>query len=275
MTLDAVVMAAGEGTRLRPLTERWAKAVLPIDGRPVVSTLLHELSAAGVARVWLVTGHLAEQVEALVGDGGAFGVEVRTVHQPRPDGSADALRRALDAGARPPLLLSAADTVFARDAIAAFARSFGESEEAGAIAVRRQAGRPEETRIRVEDGRVAQVVDTAAAGGFTAAPLMALDDPLVAEIHAVCEPPFQPPYEVAVAFQRAIDAGATVLALETGPTRDLTHPLDLVEENFPYLQGLERDERERNVRSVPAGAEAPPQGDGRPGDGCAREGETA
>ena len=56
-------MAAGEGTRLRPLTERWAKPVLPIDGRPVLAVLLRELADAELKRVWLVTGHLAEQVE--------------------------------------------------------------------------------------------------------------------------------------------------------------------------------------------------------------------
>jgi NDP-sugar pyrophosphorylase family protein len=62
--MEAVVMAAGEGTRLRPLTERWAKAVLPIDGRPVIATLLRELAAAGFKRVTVVTGHLGDQVEA-------------------------------------------------------------------------------------------------------------------------------------------------------------------------------------------------------------------
>ena len=39
-------MAAGEGRRLRPLTERWPKAVLPIDGRPTAVTLVHELATA-------------------------------------------------------------------------------------------------------------------------------------------------------------------------------------------------------------------------------------
>jgi len=56
-------MAAGEGRRLRPLTERWPKPVLPIDGRPVVVTLAHELARAGCERIVVVTGHLAEQVE--------------------------------------------------------------------------------------------------------------------------------------------------------------------------------------------------------------------
>ena len=58
------------------------------------------------------------------------------------------------------------------------------------------------------------------------------------EIRSVCEPPFVAPFEVAPAFQRAIDAGRHVLSHETGPTRDLTDPLDLVEENFTYLRGL-------------------------------------
>ena len=45
-----------------------------------------------------------------------------------------------------------------------------------------------------------------------------------------------PPFELAHAFQEAIDAGERVAAIEIGKTRDLTDPLDLVEENFPYLR---------------------------------------
>jgi hypothetical protein len=67
---------------------------------------------------------------------------------------------------------------------------------------------------------------------------MAFGDAIAREIPAVCEPPFQPPYEVAAAFQRRIDAGDPVLAVDTGTTRDLTDPLDLVRENFPYLRGF-------------------------------------
>jgi glucose-1-phosphate thymidylyltransferase len=234
--VNAVVMAAGEGSRLRPLTERWAKPVLPIDGRPVLATLLHELTAAGIQRVWLVTGHLAEQVEALAGDGSAFGLTVSSVRQPRPDGSADALARALAAGAEPPLLLSAADTVFAAGALDDFTRAWEESGADGAIAARRSGGPAHTTRLRVEDGRILRIRDPE--GQLTAAPLMGLREAVLGELSAVCSPPFKPPYEVADAFQRAIDGGAAVAAIETGATRDLTNPLDLVEENFPYLRGL-------------------------------------
>ncbi len=105
-------MAAGEGRRLRPLTDRYAKAILPIDGRPVIATLLRELTAAGCVEATVVIGRLGEQVEALLGDGGAFGLRLRFVRQPQPIGSADAVRRALAAGAEAPVLVTASDTVF-------------------------------------------------------------------------------------------------------------------------------------------------------------------
>src|SRR4051795_4072017 len=85
-TVEAVVMAAGEGTRLRPLTERYAKPVLPVDGRPVIVTLLQEL--AFVERVTVVVGHLGEQVRRLL-DG--FPAELRFVEQPEALGSGDAV----------------------------------------------------------------------------------------------------------------------------------------------------------------------------------------
>src|SRR5258705_9706932 len=100
-------MAAGEGSRLRPLTERWPKPVVPIDGRPVIGTLLRELAGAGIRWAFVVTGHLAEQVEQLVGDGSGFGLEVSFVRQPSGLGSADTVVRAVAAGAEAPLLVTA------------------------------------------------------------------------------------------------------------------------------------------------------------------------
>jgi dTDP-glucose pyrophosphorylase len=233
--MEVVVLAAGEGRRMRPLTERWAKPVLPIDGRPVVATLLHELAAGGVERATVVTGHLAEQVEHLLGDGSAFGLQLRFVRQPRPDGAPDAVLRA---GLQPPYLVTAADTVYAPGTVARFVAAYEESGASGAMSVRRQPGRPRFTGIRVEDGYVSRALDPSVPDGLTAAPLIAFAEPVAARLAEVCRPPFRPPYEVTDAFQRAIDAGERILAVEIEPTRDLTHPLDLVRENFSYLAGL-------------------------------------
>jgi NDP-sugar pyrophosphorylase family protein len=231
--VDAVVMAAGQGTRLRPLTERWAKPILPIDGRPVLAVLLRELAAAHCERVWLVTGHLAEQVERLAGDGSAFGVQVRCVRQPDALGSADAVQRALDAGAEPPLVVTAADTVFAHGDVGRFVAAFAASEAAGAVAVRTDpAPGPERSAVRREGTRILELRDSGeAAGAWTPAPLWGLSRAVAGRLGLD-----QPPYELGNAYQAAIDDGQTVIAVEIGKTRDLTYPLDLVEENFSYLR---------------------------------------
>jgi glucose-1-phosphate thymidylyltransferase len=231
----AAVLAAGEGRRLRPLTERWPKPVLPIDGRPVIATLLCELAAGGVEQATVVTGHLAEQVEALVGDGNAFGLELAFVRQTRPDGGADAVRRA---GLEPPFLVTAADTVYAPGTVSRFVTAYADGDAAGAMSARRQPGRPPPTGIRVESGRVVRAQDSTVPAGLTAAPLLVVGAPVAARLEEVCSPPFEPPYELTAAFQLAIDAGERILGVEIEPTRDLTHPLDLVRENFPYLAGL-------------------------------------
>jgi NDP-sugar pyrophosphorylase family protein len=225
VTLPAVVMAAGLGMRMRPLTDDVAKPALPIDGQPVVVRLLRELAEAGCREATVVTGYLAEQVERLVGDGSALGVPVRTVRQPAADGSADAVRCA---GIEPPYLVLAADTVFRRGDVARFAAAFRAA--AGAIAIRRHAAKD---AIRTENGRVLRVTDRGSHGQWSGAPLWAVGP----AVHAnLCLD--EPPYELGNAFQRAIDAGEAVLAIEIGATRDLTRPLDLLEQNFSYLKAI-------------------------------------
>jgi NDP-sugar pyrophosphorylase family protein len=221
--MDAVVMAAGEGRRLRPLTERFAKPVLPIDGRPVIVTLLHELRNAGIARVTVVTGHLAEQVEELLA---GFPLELRFVRQPRPDGSADAVGRGLE---RVPALVTAADTVFTPGDIARFAGTPGH-----ALAVRRDPppDPPHRPPVRIEDGRVTRIVDDDPANPLGSAPLWRLGEDFD---RARLEALPGPPYELREAFQSLIEAGETVYGVEIGPTSDLTRPQDLVEQNFVYL----------------------------------------
>jgi glucose-1-phosphate thymidylyltransferase len=230
--MEAVVMAAGEGTRLRPLTEQWPKPVLPIDGRPVLAVLLRELAAANLRRAWVVTGYLAEQVEKLSGDGSAFGLELSFTRQPGVLGSADAVQRALDAGAKTPLLVSAADTVYGRGDVGRFAAEFARSGVDGAIAIRTDPPPgPGRQAVRRSGTRIGSLHDQDPGNPWSAAPLWAVG-PAVAE--RLCLD--NPPYELEHAFQAAIDAGETIAAVEIGKTRDLTYPLDLVKENFPYLR---------------------------------------
>jgi dTDP-glucose pyrophosphorylase len=199
--------------------------VLPIDGEPVVATLLHDLAAAGVERFTVVTGYLAAQVEALLE---SLPYEIRFARQPCQDGSLDAVRCAEPAA---PVLVSAADTRFASGDLGRFLAAARGTE--AALAIRRQEERPDHTRVEVVDGRVVRVVARDAGGPWTAAPLWWLG-PAAAE-HLHDDVP-GPPYELAAAVQNAIGAGVAVSAIQIGRTRDLTTPVDLVRENFAYLR---------------------------------------
>jgi len=69
------ILAGGLGTRLHPLTEQLPKSLVPIAGRPFIFHQLELLHDRGVRQVVLCVGHLAQQIEAAVGEGGRFGLE--------------------------------------------------------------------------------------------------------------------------------------------------------------------------------------------------------
>jgi hypothetical protein len=175
----------------------------------------------------VVTGYLAAQVERLL-----EGFDVHVTRQPEPLGAADAVSCGLAAGASPPLLAAACDTVFTPGDVGRFGQEFLASGAAGAIAFRRMPPRRAQG-IRIEDGRVCEV-PTDGPGAVWAAPLWGMTEALRPYLDGLPGPP----YELGDAFQRAIDAGERIVPIEVGPTRDLTDPLDFVRENFPYLAGL-------------------------------------
>src|SRR5438874_3552948 len=93
--MDAILLAAGLGTRLRPHTLHTPKPLLAVQGRPILDWTLGALPAA-VDRVVVVVHYLAEQVEAYL-RGQKFFAEWVTVAQHEPRGTGDALRRCRDA----------------------------------------------------------------------------------------------------------------------------------------------------------------------------------
>jgi NDP-sugar pyrophosphorylase family protein len=92
--MDAIILAAGLGTRLRPHTETTPKPLLPIRGRPILDWALGALPAA-VDRVLVVVHYLADQIETYLRSQRHFD-NWETVHQEQPRGTGDALRSCRD-----------------------------------------------------------------------------------------------------------------------------------------------------------------------------------
>ena len=87
---QAVLLAAGRGTRLGELTRTTPKPLLAVGGEPIIFRIIRGLATAGVGDITVVTGHLAGAMEAALGDGGQWGVALRCVRQERLDGTARA-----------------------------------------------------------------------------------------------------------------------------------------------------------------------------------------
>ncbi len=90
--MKAVVLAAGEGSRMRPLTYTRPKVMLPIANKPILEHLLTEVAQAGIREFILVVGYRDEQVRRYFGDGARWGVKIDYCLQRRQLGTADALR---------------------------------------------------------------------------------------------------------------------------------------------------------------------------------------
>jgi mannose-1-phosphate guanylyltransferase len=90
--MQALILAGGEGTRLRPLTSTIPKPVVPLVDRPFIAFMLDWLRGHGVDDVIMSCGFLASGVRNVLGDGSAYGVRLRYVEEPRPLGTGGALK---------------------------------------------------------------------------------------------------------------------------------------------------------------------------------------
>jgi len=99
----ALVLTAGLGTRLRPLTLARAKAAVPVDGEPLASRVIRWLAASGVRDLVLNLHHKPDTITGTIGDGSSLGVRVRYSWETPVLGSAGGPRRAL------PLLVDGLD----------------------------------------------------------------------------------------------------------------------------------------------------------------------
>lgn len=109
--MQTVVLAAGEGTRMRPLTATRPKPMLPVAGRPLLAHVLDGAVAAGASRLVVVIGYEADVVRDAIGDEHA-GVPVEYVVQASQDGTADAVRVARPQLEDAPFAVLAGDNLY-------------------------------------------------------------------------------------------------------------------------------------------------------------------
>lgn len=89
--MQAVIMAGGMGTRLRPLTENLPKPMLPVGNQPLMEIIVNQLREANISHVNVSVHHESEKITNYFGDGSKFGVKMTYVTEDQPLGTAGAL----------------------------------------------------------------------------------------------------------------------------------------------------------------------------------------
>jgi dTDP-glucose pyrophosphorylase len=218
----AVVPAAGRGSRLGVLTANQPKALIPVAGRPVLFWVIEGLAAAGVSEVVVVTGHLAEQVEAAVG---RAPIPVATVRQRSPRGTADALMAASEIVRGLPFIYAWGDLV--ADPVGY--RRVVEAWTGGAVlAVNRVADPAAGAAVTVDGaGSVTSIIEKPPPGTsstpFNASGIGALPADAWAHLAAVA-PSERGELEITSALGSMLAAGVPFTAIEIGAVFDIGTP---------------------------------------------------
>lgn len=92
----AIILAGGQGTRLKPYTTLFPKALVPLDEMPVLELVIRQLKYHGFTEITLAVGHLSELIEAFFGDGRKLGVSITYAREDKPLGTAGPLKAMTD-----------------------------------------------------------------------------------------------------------------------------------------------------------------------------------
>jgi glucose-1-phosphate thymidylyltransferase len=94
--MKGLIPSGGKGTRLYPLTYTSAKQLIPVANKPVLSRVIEAIRDAGITDIGIVVGDTAKEIQAAIGRGGRWGVQITYIHQEEPLGLAHVVKVSRD-----------------------------------------------------------------------------------------------------------------------------------------------------------------------------------
>ncbi len=239
--IKAVILCAGEGTRLRPLTFSRPKHLLPVAGKPLVGRALDTIKEAGIQRVGLVVGHHPEEVQRYVGGGAAWEIEAEYITQQHPLGLAHAVNCARDFVGDSPFIVFLGDNLL-EVGIKAFVEDFTRRQPDAALLLR-EVDDPRRYGVAEldSDGAVKRLVEKPAQprSNLAIVGVYAFHASIFEAIAGI-QPSQRGEYEITDAIQWLIDQGRRVSsAILEGFWEDAGEPVALLRANRLYLDRLE------------------------------------
>ncbi len=225
---QAVILAAGEGNRLRPFTASKPKVMLSIAGKPILHHVVEALAQNGIRNIVLVVGYQKEQVFNYMGSGEQFGVEIDYVTQERRLGTAHALAQAEEVAEDEFLVLSG-DKLIEAGTIARFVTAKPE-----AVLVKRVDNPGRYGVVTIEDEMVRSIIEQPGevADSIVSTRIYALSREIFSSIEAGLN--------ISDALNSLIARGKRLYVRETGgPWLDVVYPWDILGLNALVLRQIE------------------------------------
>jgi len=237
--LKAVVLAAGEGTRMYPLTYTCPKPLLPVSGKPVLRRVLEGLRANGINEALIVVGRRVDVVkDALSG----VGLKLEYVVQEKPQGTAHASSLAEEFVNGDDFLLVNGDVLVPENFYGKVIDTFHRSGE-NVISIARVEDASNYGLVEVKDGRAVRIIEKPEeqASGFVNAGIYAFTSELFKELKKT---PISKrgEYELTDTIQRIIDKGGIIIPCEVeGWWVDIGYPWDLLRANEFVMKDKEEE----------------------------------
>lgn len=240
--MKAVILAAGLGTRMRPLTFTKPKFLLPVAGKPALDHVLALLKNAGIVEVAMVVGYGKEQIIERYGDGHDFGVMLEYLHQDKLLGTANAVSLGKDFVGDEPFVVMNGDTLVDQESLNVLLERYkrlSSDKNFGGIMSTIEVDEPEQFGIVFLRGqKVSEIVEKpkrvtsrlANAGIY-------VFDPSIFDAIKRTKRSKRGEYELTTSIQIMIDGGRDVFVSPLKLWTDIGRPWDLLIANEYFLKG--------------------------------------
>jgi bifunctional UDP-N-acetylglucosamine pyrophosphorylase/glucosamine-1-phosphate N-acetyltransferase len=231
--MEAVILAAGEGKRMRPLTASRPKSMLPVAGKPILEHIVIQAKRAGINDFVFVVGYKDEQITAYFGNGEKWGVRIFYRRQEQARGTADALRMAQGV-VREKFMVFNGDIITNERDI----RRLGQSNQItiGVKEVENPAGLG---IIEEKDGVVQHIFEKAElpASKLANTGVYFMTDQIFSAINSTKESA-RGEFELTRSLEMLIEQGVTVRCETIGDWQDVAYPWDLLDASARVMLGM-------------------------------------
>lgn len=241
--MKAVVLAAGHGKRMLPLSEILPKPLLPIAGTPILETTLTSLAQSGIREAAIIVEYMAGMIEDFVGDGSRFGLSATCIRQGEARGTGHAVAVAGDF-LEGEIAVAAGDTAFGAEHVQGTVELFQRTQAGAALCLKRLP--PEKlaqtSSVEIDDtGTVTRFVEKPPVGTAPseyAAALLHVYNGDLRDCLASLERSPRGEIELPDVLDGLRARGHKIVGKAFPTPPDLTSPEDLLRLNFDYIDAL-------------------------------------